>query len=451
MPEGNEDCDGHLFVSERLLRLLLMLCGALLWSYVLSRAIDVIVQGRPDEKHFRQSVDELNRFVAIHQVSTGARTHACPPRLLSPRAHARGFRAYCRHCSRHCSAQLDTSLARRMREYLHKTRHIDLVKSYHHVYDRLSTQLRSEVALCACRELFEQCFLLSEASNALRTQIAHSVQGDVFAPSEVLPCTNVYAMHRGIVVIDGIVRASRRVFGIPSLMYSHALRSSTHAVAFTYCEVLFIDGHVLRELAEKFDVHTARRMKLWAAFEALRIFMVRELRQKKAQEASKVGRLSHRLSLAAIGRGRTLASPVVEMFNVLHQRRSSKEGVNDGATSTPSEGGGWGRIAVRTSRRSRVRRTGSSNELSPSSPLDSAADLTADPMQEDVSLADSGEAGSSVTRRRVKSPHRRKLGARQSPRPQQGRQVAFELRDSDETLPFVQMVPRTPHVLTRRP
>ena len=103
-------------------------------------------------------------------------------------------------------------------------------------------------------------------------------------------------MHRGVVVIDGIVRASRRVFGVTSIMYSDRLRSATCAVAFTYCEVLFtqgslsttwhsplharalsslngvcalwcvvqvlfIDGHVLRELAEEYDEHTAKRMK----------------------------------------------------------------------------------------------------------------------------------------------------------------------------------------------
>ena len=306
-----------------------------------------------------------------------------------------------------------------MREYAHKTRHIDLVKSYHHVYDRLSTQLRSEVAVCACREWFKQIALLSEASSALRTRIAHNVQGDVFAPSEALSCGNVYAMHRGIVVINGIVRASRRIFGIPSIMYSHKLRSATNAVAFTYCEVLFIDGHTLRELAETHDAHTARRMKTWATFEALRIFMVTTLRRKKLYEAMAKNKAGCP-TLKQIGRSCTFSKSMAEIFDV--------QGVKGG--SAP-----------------RRKRTGTGGNAYTSATADSTAELTADSEQVSPTLTDRGEARSpvSVTRRRS----RKKLGARQSfshPRPQ----AAFPLDEASavEALPFdVQTVPTTPNAL----
>ena len=141
--------------------------GALLWSYVIARFVDVIVQTQPDAKAFRSRVNELNRFIDVHKI--------------------------------------DSDLACRLREYFIKAKHVELVKSYNRVYHRLSATLSGEVAVRVHGSWFKQLRLLDAANNPLKVHLAHALQGAVFAPSEKMPKTNVYAMHRGIALVDGLV------------------------------------------------------------------------------------------------------------------------------------------------------------------------------------------------------------------------------------------------------
>ena len=117
--------------------------------------------------------------------------------------------------------------------------------------------------------------------------LAHSLEGAVFAPSERMPKTNVFNMHRGIALVDGLVRGSGRVWGIYSILYSsRALDRRSSAKAFTYCEVLMVDGHRLRELADAYDPPTAKRIKTWAVFEMLKIWILRNLAAQRAAGSS---------------------------------------------------------------------------------------------------------------------------------------------------------------------
>jgi hypothetical protein len=262
----NDECDAQLSFSERVLRLVLLLTGALIWSYVIARFVEVIVSMNPDAKAFRNSIDELNRFVAIHE--------------------------------------LDRSLAQRLRAFMIKAKHIQTVKSYSRVYLRLSNALRGEVALQVNSNWFQQIHLLRYANERLCVQLAIALEGGVFAPSEYMPAQNLYLLHRGVAFINGQCLGGGKFWGLSSMMYSSEFRRSS-AVAFTYCEVLYIEGLWLRELADACDPDTAKRIKIWAAFSALKQHILSALvakRREDMQGPKMLGALGKQRSCWDIGR-----------------------------------------------------------------------------------------------------------------------------------------------------
>ena len=163
-----------------------------------------------------------------------------------------------------------------------RSKHVALVKSYGRIYQRLSSALRGEVALEVNSKWFAQIHLLADANERLCVQIAVSLQGarvlatslddclhpcpcpcpcpcaymtltrhvhtstrtclasgNVFAPSEYMPATNLYLLHRGVAFIDGRVKGGGKTWGLLSLMHTLGNNRSS-AVAFTYCEVLYL-------------------------------------------------------------------------------------------------------------------------------------------------------------------------------------------------------------------
>jgi len=245
-PLRSPDCGGLMLLSERLMRMTLLLCGALIWSYVIARFVEVIVSMNPDAKAFRNSIDELNRFVAIQGI--------------------------------------DNKLARRLREYMIKSKHVSTVRSYQRVYSRLSGALRGEVALEVNKKWFKQIHLLRAANERLCVQVACALQGGVFAPSEYMPSTNLYLLHRGVAFINGQCLGGGKAWGLNSMMYSALLKRSS-AIAFTYCEVYFIEGLWLREMSEVCDTVTSKRIKVWAAFNAMKQHILAHLVEHRAEQA----------------------------------------------------------------------------------------------------------------------------------------------------------------------
>jgi len=244
-PTRNPDCGYSLSTGERQMKLVLLLSGALIWTYVIARLVEVIVSVNPDGKAYRNSIDDLNRFVAIHNL----------PKPLSSK----------------------------LRLYMLKSKHIQVVRSYARVYRHLSSGLRGEVALEVNQKWLQQIDLLKDANVRLSTQIAVALQGKVFAPSEFMPAKCLYLMHRGVAMINGSIHGSGRVFGVTSLMYSEDWKESVY-IAFGYCEVLTMEGKWLREIAEVCDAATAKRIQRWAVFKALTKHLIANLERKRNLE-----------------------------------------------------------------------------------------------------------------------------------------------------------------------
>ena len=54
--------------TETFFVMLLNLCGAVLWTQILADFCAVASKGEPSEKAFRQNLDELNSFIALHKM-----------------------------------------------------------------------------------------------------------------------------------------------------------------------------------------------------------------------------------------------------------------------------------------------------------------------------------------------------------------------------------------------
>ena len=85
-----------------------MICAPALWAYVTAKFVDIITTSDPDVTKFRQNLEELNRFCIYHN---------------SP-----------------------TSLAQRMRLYLHETRDLLRAESRKEITDLFSPKLQYEAA-----------------------------------------------------------------------------------------------------------------------------------------------------------------------------------------------------------------------------------------------------------------------------------------------------------------
>ena len=217
-----------------------------------------------------------------------------------------------------------------------KSKHIMITRSYQRVYHALSNALKGEVAIKVNSVWFNQIHILNRASERLCVQVAMSLQGGVFAPSEYMPAKNIYMLHSGVAFINGSVLGRGKVWGLGSLRYSLPLKRSS-AISFTYCEVLYMEGLWLRELADACDPVTSKRIKIWAAFSALKQKLLENLVEWRAEERAKTsGEFKPKL-LGAIGRQKTTADHVISSFDKIGTQAPGEVNDTDAPMGLPQD------------------------------------------------------------------------------------------------------------------
>ena len=55
-------------MTEMMLNLLFLVCGALGWAYVTAQIVDIIVNANPDATAFKNRMDDLNRYVSFYEL-----------------------------------------------------------------------------------------------------------------------------------------------------------------------------------------------------------------------------------------------------------------------------------------------------------------------------------------------------------------------------------------------
>jgi len=279
-------------VSERLVRYevavrsMIIILGALTWTYVTASFVEVIVNTDPDGTELRNRMEDLNRYIA--------------------------------------SAKIPPSMAYRLREYLERTKHVSASNSRLRVLAMLSSKLQGEVALhanaCWLKQvpIFKQCEETGGGRSFL-TEVALQLSPFVFAPSEWLPSHRLYVLQRGMVVFNGSVLGSGRVWGLESMTHSKHLPRRP-ARSLTYSEVNAIDALQVRSLAEECDPRSATRIHWYVAKEALVAYLIRQLRDRNASVASAP-------SAGAAGSVRTLSQRASNLGLVQFADADEPEGV----------------------------------------------------------------------------------------------------------------------------
>jgi len=192
----------------------LMLFGGMIWGSVIAIFCGVIANLDPAGTEFRQTMDNLNRFMELQG--------------------------------------LDHPMRQQLREYFHQTRHLLIARANKLLIESMSPMLQGLVVWKVNERWLRHVWFLRSAEDSFMVQLSLSLVAAVFAPSELCPHGYMYIVHRGIALYGGKVLTSGKVWGEDIILNSVHLRSKFAARCMTYVEVYMIARDELVNLAVKF-------------------------------------------------------------------------------------------------------------------------------------------------------------------------------------------------------
>jgi len=135
---------------------------------------------------------------------------------------------------------LPQELRRRLREYLHQTRHLQMAEASKEIVTLLSPALQGEVTWAVNKRWVKRVSFFRNAEPEFLVQISLCLSPLVFTPGELAVSGFLYIVHRGIALYGGRVLTSGKVWGEDCIIESshlqkkwcaHALRPHTHVHA----------------------------------------------------------------------------------------------------------------------------------------------------------------------------------------------------------------------------
>jgi len=228
---------------EQLLSVIVMLISQTCWASVLATFTGIIIASNPHAQQFRHNMDHLNRFMR----SQGERL---PP-----------------------------AVQRRMREFLHQSRHLAVAASNRSLLEMMSPSLQGEVAWRTSERWLKRIVFLRSAEPAFMVQFSLALLPQVFAPGEIVPASSLYVIHRGIALYGGRVLTAGKVWGEDMILYSAHLRSRYIAKAMNYLEVYSISRKSLLAIAELYP-ETSAPIRRHQIFVALRRELIQQAKAR---------------------------------------------------------------------------------------------------------------------------------------------------------------------------
>lgn len=131
---------------------------------------------------------------------------------------------------------LNKSFRRRLREYLHQSKHLQIARASERVVDLLSPLLQEEAVLKTNRHWLAHLWFLKDTEPGCAVQIAMSVKPIVFVPAENPPNNSLYVINRGAVLFNGRLLTWPAVWGHDVILASERFRSEGVAFSMTYLE-----------------------------------------------------------------------------------------------------------------------------------------------------------------------------------------------------------------------
>ena len=217
--------------TEQILTAIMMLAGGFLWGQVVGTFCGVIATFDPHGTEFRRNMDDLNVFMA--------------------------------------SKHLPVEMRRRLREYFHQTKHLQMANSQRHLFHMMSPALQGEVAWTANEEWLKRIPFLSNCGEDFKVMVAMALTPKVFAPGEVAPKGYLYVINRGLALYGARVLTAGKIWGDDVVMLNATFHSPYNARAMNYLEVYTISRDRLFELAEDYPL-SKKAMRREALFMAMR-------------------------------------------------------------------------------------------------------------------------------------------------------------------------------------
>ncbi len=231
---GGDTNMGDMLPGEQCVMTLIVICAALLWTYVIANFVDTLANMNPQASLFRHRMDNLNR--------------------------------YCRH------HHLDKSTRLRLREYMYRAHRSHIEDDQRKLIQMMSPKLQAELQLQVNGRWLASVPFLQGAEEQCLLRIALALRTRVFVPNEVLPADSLYNLVSGSCTIDGSLIVSGSTWGEDCILYRTDLREEAAAAA-SYAEVSCIHRDALIEIVntpattEEFgkEYPIASRRLRWAA------------------------------------------------------------------------------------------------------------------------------------------------------------------------------------------
>jgi len=266
--------------DECIILMVILFFGALMWVYVTAKFVDVISNSDPDQTEFRQTMDNLNRFISFNKL---------PPEL-----------------------------AVRLRQYYHATKQMQAAKSRAHIVEQLSPALQEEVSLMLNKRWLRgaaffnglrmlvteedkedmppevaakvygkddnmKITLVRPVEDSFLAQVAMALNAAVFPPKEFPPLGRLYLIYGGGCSYKGKILGVGKTFGEIDVML-HKPPRVTQAMALSFLHVFYITGEALDEIAQAFP-QSRKAMKTWAMYNGLKEYLLYNLSQERKKAA----------------------------------------------------------------------------------------------------------------------------------------------------------------------
>ena len=140
----------------------------------------------------------------------------------------------------------------RLREYFHKSRHVQVAIANNALLLKMSPTLQGETLWRVNHMWLRRVRFLIGTQPEFIGKVMLSLSPLVFAPSENIFGNQLYILHHGMVVYGGKVLGAGGVWGEDMLIYYQSLRKRDFAKAISYAEAFSIDRERLFAVSEHF-------------------------------------------------------------------------------------------------------------------------------------------------------------------------------------------------------
>ena len=231
--------------TEQAMATFLMLIGSMLWAYIIATFCGMIAMMNPTGAAFRNTIDDLNRFMELQA--------------------------------------LEPEMKRRLREYFHQTKHLQIAQANRKLLAKMSPALAGEVAVKTSERWLKRVWFLASVDGGFMAQLAMNIDAMVFAPAELAPVGKLYICHRGVALYGGRLLTAGRVWGEDMILESVHLIKPYSARAMNYLECYMISKDDLLKVAAGFP-GTLRHIRQCAIRLALTREIIRIAREKRIEE-----------------------------------------------------------------------------------------------------------------------------------------------------------------------